>query len=66
MRISLSGTAAVIGDRLMLRRAISNLLSNALRHTPPQGQIEISIETLEGGKVCLSVRNAGRRFPRIS
>lgn len=63
VRISLSGTASVIGDRLMLRRAISNLLSNALRHTPPQGQIEISIETLEGGKVCLSVRNAGAPIP---
>ena len=29
-----SGSGRVSGDRLMLRRAISNLLSNALRHTP--------------------------------
>ncbi|TAH44715.1 MAG: heavy metal sensor histidine kinase [Betaproteobacteria bacterium] len=52
------GHARVRGDRLMLRRALSNLLSNALRHTPEGGRIEIAIEALES-QVKLAVRNIG-------
>src|SRR5690606_39959456 len=37
--LSLSGEGIVDGDRLMMRRALSNLLSNAMRHTPPGGEI---------------------------
>ena len=37
-RISLTtyGDGEILGDRLMFRRAVSNLLSNALRHTPEE------------------------------
>jgi two-component system heavy metal sensor histidine kinase CusS len=53
----------------MLRRAISNLLSNALRYTQAQGQVRIEIES-SGGLVTLSVENTGTEIsseflPRI-
>lgn len=38
------GEGEIFGDRLMFRRALSNLLSNALRHTPAGGEITVSIE----------------------
>jgi two-component system heavy metal sensor histidine kinase CusS len=44
VRISVEGAATVHGDRLMLRRALSNLLSNALRHTPAGGEIRIRLQ----------------------
>lgn len=53
-----SGEGKVQGDRLMLRRAISNLLSNALKYTPANGTVEISIES-SPNKVCLLVANTG-------
>ncbi|MFW5453069.1 heavy metal sensor histidine kinase [Thioalkalivibrio sulfidiphilus] len=60
--LAVSGDATVSGDRLMLRRALSNLLSNALRHTAPGGTVEIRIEVSDG-EVRLSVRNPGRPIP---
>jgi two-component system heavy metal sensor histidine kinase CusS len=56
--LRLDGAASLHGDRLMLRRAVSNLLSNALRHTPPGGQVSVRIERLPQA-VTLSVENSG-------
>lgn len=56
--IRVHGEAAVTGDRLMLRRAMSNLLSNALRHAQRGSCINIDIEA-DPTEVRLSVTNAG-------
>lgn len=57
------GQASVKGDRLMLRRALSNLISNALRHTPDGGQITIGIEADTAGIIRLAVCNVGDTIP---
>ncbi|MEK1843299.1 MAG: heavy metal sensor histidine kinase [Pseudomonas sp.] len=60
-RISLSVTgssARVRGDRLMIQRAISNLLSNALRHCPAGQTVSLHIEQ-EATEVSLRVSNPG-------
>ena len=59
-RISLSvtGSARVPGDRLMIQRAISNLLSNALRHCPAGQTVSLHIEQ-EATQVSLRVSNPG-------
>lgn len=55
------GEATIVGDRLMLRRAISNLLSNALRHTPAQGTIRVVLSRAGNG-VTLAVENSGAQI----
>lgn len=58
--LSREGEGRVSGDRLMLRRALNNLLSNALRHTPSGGHIVVRIGRPEASTVTLSVENTGQ------
>jgi two-component system, OmpR family, heavy metal sensor histidine kinase CusS len=56
------GDGMVQGDRLMLRRAISNLLSNALRYTPSAGWVRIEMGATAAG-AWLKVLNSGPDIP---
>jgi two-component system heavy metal sensor histidine kinase CusS len=56
------GSAAISGDRLMLRRALSNLISNAIRHTPPGQTVCVFLQS-DVDKVILSVENPGLAIP---
>jgi len=58
IRLRLEGDGEVEGDRLMFRRAVSNLLSNALRHTPEAGDITIRIATTVQA-TTVAVENTG-------
>lgn len=58
IRFELSGEATLQGDVLMLRRALSNLLSNALRYTPDGGSIRLTLRQSEHS-VRLALANPG-------
>lgn len=60
--LALKGSASVTGDRLMLRRALSNLISNAIRHTPPGQTVQVSLAR-QGDQATVSVENPGRDIP---
>ncbi|TDY88409.1 UNVERIFIED_ORG: two-component system heavy metal sensor histidine kinase CusS [Herbaspirillum seropedicae] len=62
VNLQLTGDAAVRGDRLMVRRALSNLISNAMRYTPAAGSIAVSIARSEGD-VLVAVENDGPEIP---
>jgi len=51
-------TPMVSGDRTRLQRVVQNLLSNALRHTPSDGTIELQIVARDGG-VQVAIRDSG-------
>ncbi len=63
LTMKLVGKGSVIGDRLMLRRALSNLLSNAIRHTPAEHVITVTIKRVNH-QVHLLVSNPGEPIPR--
>ncbi len=56
--LTLDGNAQVQGDSLMLRRALSNLLSNAIRHTPASYSVEVKLSD-DGNDVIIVVQNPG-------
>ena len=62
VHFDIEGNAHVAGDRLMLRRAISNLLSNAVRHTPRGGSVRVQISS-DGTWAILTVENTGKTIP---
>jgi two-component system heavy metal sensor histidine kinase CusS len=55
----LTGEGSVSGDKLMLRRALSNLLSNAIRHTPRGGLIKVFINHSKPEQTNLAIENVG-------
>lgn len=57
--LALEGAATVAGDRLMLRRALSNLLSNAIRHTPPGQFVQVRFDSSDKEAIIISVENPG-------
>jgi two-component system heavy metal sensor histidine kinase CusS len=63
VRLDLAGEGTVQGERLMIRRAISNLLSNAVNHTPRGGKVSIRIEREDAGDVRVVVENNGDTIP---
>jgi heavy metal sensor kinase len=56
--LSASGEGVVRGDPHAIERAITNLVVNALRHTPDEGSVEIEVEGA-GGAVLVIVRDTG-------
>ena len=53
---------AVHGDRLMLQRAIGNLLLNAIQHTPAQGRVTLAVRRQED-EALVTVSNSGPPIP---
>ncbi len=56
------GRTLVACDAVMMERAFLNLMSNAVKYTPPGGRITVSLAT-RGQRVCLSVADTGCGIP---
>lgn len=60
--LRLKGKGKIFGDRLMIRRVINNLLSNAMRHSSTDSVVEVVID-VSSDSVMLIVNNAGVPIP---
>ena len=53
----------IMGDRNMLFQVLANLLDNALKYSPEQGQISISLQQPALNCIELSIRDSGPGIP---
>ncbi|QCP15024.1 heavy metal sensor histidine kinase [Pseudoduganella umbonata] len=58
LRLACAGGGEVLADPALLRRALANLLSNAVRHADAGSTIHLRAEA-DGGSTALSVENTG-------
>lgn len=58
VRLGALAPATVAGDGAALRRAMLNLVENAVKYTPAGGQVELSLEAGDG-QACMRVRDTG-------
>lgn len=62
IQVRTDGPAPVVGDPLLLRQVLANLMRNALVHTPHGTAIEVSVER-DGAQQVLTVRDHGPGLP---
>jgi two-component system heavy metal sensor histidine kinase CusS len=62
IKLEATGAGIVDGDRIMIRRALGNLLSNAIRHAPRGSTIGADIAQ-HGNEVSLALTNEGDPIP---
>jgi len=62
IHLAQSGTATVCADRLMIQRALSNVLSNAIRFTPEGMTVDVTIGE-NAGRAMIAVANPGPEIP---
>ncbi|WP_250258971.1 HAMP domain-containing sensor histidine kinase [Dermabacter sp. Marseille-Q3180] len=60
---TITDTARVLVDRQRFGQVMSNLLSNALRHTPTGGQVRISVHRQEASTALIHVADDGEGIP---
>jgi two-component system heavy metal sensor histidine kinase CusS len=69
VKLKITGDAIIRGDKLMLRRAFSNLLSNAIRHTTVGERVGAAIIQSDSSAISVEISNPGdipsEHLPRL-
>ncbi len=63
LSLALPEGLAVRGDAEMLERVLVNLLTNAVKFTPPNGRLAVQAEVDADGRVRLQVQDSGEGVP---
>jgi two-component system, OmpR family, heavy metal sensor histidine kinase CusS len=62
VRLTVNANGTLEADPILFRRAVNNLVANAIRHTPPGGVISLVTQPLEQG-IAVAVTNPGIGIP---
>ena len=59
IKVTCQGNAVINADVMLFQRAISNLLANAIRYTPPGGEVTLRVKKGKNQSIEVSVRDTG-------
>ncbi|MFM2487549.1 ATP-binding protein [Enterococcus avium] len=62
LKLDLDETASIIGNSEQFYQIIRNLVENAIKYTPNEGEITISLTAAEK-EITLKIANTGERIP---
>lgn len=60
IRVTCRGSAELEANALLFRRALTNLVSNALRHTPRGGEVVLAVDQPSDVEVLVKVSDSGQ------
>jgi heavy metal sensor kinase len=63
LNVEIVGTSSCIGDRMVLRQALLNLVDNAIKYSPAGGRITVRVSTSAEGTAVLDVSDTGPGIP---
>jgi signal transduction histidine kinase len=63
LTVEASGLSICMGDRMVLRQALLNLVDNAIKYSPAGGRIAVKVSTSPDGKAILDVTDTGPGIP---
>lgn len=59
IRVQRTGAGSARANRLLVQRAVANLISNAVRHAPERSTLHVEIAAPQADQVALRVTNSG-------
>lgn len=63
VRLTVRGASVVAnGEAAVLERVVANLVDNAVKYSPPNGQVDIEVRS-DDGRIAVTVRNEGPAIP---
>jgi heavy metal sensor kinase len=63
LTVEAGGLSICMGDRMVLRQALLNLVDNAIKYSPAGGRIAVKVSTSHDGKAILDVTDTGPGIP---
>ncbi|MRG95922.1 GAF domain-containing sensor histidine kinase [Polyangium spumosum] len=57
--VDVRGEIEVVVDEDRIAQVLTNLMSNALKFSPPEARVELGVEAKADGRVCFAVRDRG-------
>jgi len=63
LKVRVDGPSSCIGDRMVLRQALVNLVDNAIKYTPAGGRITVRVSRSASGTAMLDVTDTGPGIP---